>query len=139
VSPTGNALRVVALAVVRHANLLLVAKSAAPHVFFLPGGKPEPGESHTETLQRELGEELGVACVDLDHLLEVRRPAALEHVPMHMTVYRGQLLGRPARASEIASVRWWPRDSVPEIAPAVAGDVIPLLIKTGALSAPWRM
>src|SRR4029077_16143744 len=96
-SQTGNALRVVALAVVRQANLLLVSKFAAPHMFFLPGGKPAPGESHSETLQRELSEELGVACVDLDHLLDVRRPAALERVPMHMTVYGGRLLGRPAR------------------------------------------
>ena len=37
-------LRVVAAAVLGSRGLLLVSKRAAPDVFYLPGGKPEPGE-----------------------------------------------------------------------------------------------
>jgi ADP-ribose pyrophosphatase YjhB (NUDIX family) len=40
--------------------LLLVSKRAAPDVFYLPGGKPDPGEAPLDCLRRELREELGV-------------------------------------------------------------------------------
>jgi len=36
-------LRVVAAAILEHRKLLLVSKRAAPHVFYLPGGKPADG------------------------------------------------------------------------------------------------
>lgn len=52
-----GALEVVAAAVLDPRGLLLVSKRAAPHVFFLPGGKPEDGESALECLDRELREE----------------------------------------------------------------------------------
>jgi 8-oxo-dGTP diphosphatase len=38
-------LRVIAAAVLNTRGLLLVSKHAAPEVFYLPGGKPEPGEA----------------------------------------------------------------------------------------------
>jgi len=47
-------LLVVAAAIIRDRKLLLVSKQAAPDVFYLPGGKPEPGEETLETLVREL-------------------------------------------------------------------------------------
>ena len=53
-------IRVIAAAVVDRGRLLLVSKRAAPDVYFLPGGKPEPGESPLACLRRELREELGV-------------------------------------------------------------------------------
>ncbi len=59
---------VVAAAVVEEGRLLVVSKRAAPDVFYLPGGKPEPGESAEETLARELDEELGVVPRRLSHL-----------------------------------------------------------------------
>jgi 8-oxo-dGTP diphosphatase len=49
-----------ALAIVEAGRLLVVSKKAAPDVFYLPGGKPEAGESAEQTLIRELAEELGV-------------------------------------------------------------------------------
>jgi len=37
-------LLVVAAAVIHEGRLLVVSKKAAPAIFYLPGGKPEPGE-----------------------------------------------------------------------------------------------
>jgi 8-oxo-dGTP pyrophosphatase MutT (NUDIX family) len=60
---------VVAAAIVEAGQLLVVSKKAAPDVFYLPGGKPEAGESAEQTLIRELGEELGVVPTELIPLL----------------------------------------------------------------------
>lgn len=117
------------MAVVDRGRLLVVSKNAAPDVFYLPGGKPEPGESAEETLARELREELGVRPLDLALLGEVEDVAALEGVPMRMTVFTGRLDGRPEPAAELAALGWTDgRDEFgPRLAPAVRNHVVPLL------------
>jgi len=55
---TSPLITVVAAAVVEQGRLLVVSKQAAPGVFYLPGGKPEPGEDAQATLLRELDEAL---------------------------------------------------------------------------------
>jgi 8-oxo-dGTP pyrophosphatase MutT (NUDIX family) len=39
---------------------LLVVRSAGSDAFYVPGGKPEPGESWAEAAAREVGEETGI-------------------------------------------------------------------------------
>jgi 8-oxo-dGTP diphosphatase len=126
-------LRVVAAAVVRDGRLLLVSKRAAPDVFYLPGGKPEPGETLDAALRRELTEELGVGAGPLELLADVHAPAALEGVPMRMAVYLTDLDREPVAAAEIAALAWWPDGVARTLAPAVSGQVIPLLTQRGLL------
>ena len=99
-------LRVAAVAVVENGRLLLVSKTAAPEVFYLPGGKPEPGENLEDCVRRELLEELGVGLASLEYDHTIHASAALEGVPMAMDVFRGQLTGEPAAAAEIAAIAW---------------------------------
>ena len=120
-------LRVIAAAVVDAGRLLLVSKRAAPGVFYLPGGKPEPSESAQACLDRELAEELGVRIRQREHLVEVRAPAALEALDMHMTVFLARLAGRPRCSGEIASLAWWPAARELSLAPAVRDHVVPAL------------
>jgi 8-oxo-dGTP diphosphatase len=126
-------LRVIAAAVLGSRGLLLVSKRAAPDVFYLPGGKPEPGEAPLDCLRRELGEELGVGVGSAQPFAEVRAPAALEGVEMWMTVFLTRLAGAPAPAAEIAALRWWPHDPGLGLAPAVRDCVIPRLQLAGRL------
>lgn len=126
-------MRVIAAAVLDRRGLLLVSKRAAPDVFYLPGGKPEPGEAPLDCLQRELAEELGVSMTTAEPFAEVRAPAALEGVPMWMTVFLARLAGTPAPAAEIAALRWWPRERTPRLAPAIRDVVIPRLQLAGRL------
>ena len=130
-----TAISVVAAAVVEGGRLLVVSKKAAPEVFYLPGGKPEPGESPERTLLRELDEELGVVPSGLELLAEVEDVAALEGVPMRMTVYAARLDGRPEPAAELAGMRWTDGGDSPgvRLAPAVSGQVVPLLRELGWL------
>jgi 8-oxo-dGTP pyrophosphatase MutT (NUDIX family) len=126
-------MRVIAAAVLGPKGLMLVSKRAAPDMFYLPGGKPEPGEAPLDCLERELAEELGVEIDGVEPFAEVRAPAALEGVEMWMTVFLARLRGLPVPAAEIAALRWWPESRV-KLAPAVRDCVIPRLQAVGALA-----
>jgi 8-oxo-dGTP diphosphatase len=117
-------------------GLLLVSKHAAPEVFYLPGGKPDPGEARLDCLRRELREELGVGVVSTRAFAEVRGRAALEGVEMWMSVFLTRLTGVPAPAAEIAALRWWPHEPALGLAPAVRDCVIPSLRRSGLLPSP---
>ena len=114
-------LRVAAVAVVEDGRLLLVSKREAPDVFYLPGGKPEAGESAEECVRREVREELGVGLFSLEFDHTIHASAALEGVPMAMDVFRGELVGAPSAAAEIAAIAWHrPGEPLPgRLAPAI--------------------
>ena len=114
-------LRVAAVAIVEEGRLLLVSKRAAPEVFYLPGGKPERGESAEECVRREVREELGVGLASLEFDHTIHASAALEGVPMAMDVFRGELVGAPSAAAEIAAIAWHrPGEPLPgRLAPAI--------------------
>jgi 8-oxo-dGTP diphosphatase len=122
--------RVIGAAVVGPRGLLLVAKRAAPDIYYLPGGKPEAGEAPLDCLRREVLEELGVEIDAAEPFTEVHAPAALEGVEMWMSVFLTRLAGDPEPAAEISAVRWWPETSV-RLAPAVRDHVIPRLRDAG--------
>jgi 8-oxo-dGTP diphosphatase len=127
---------VIAAALVTDRRLLLVSKCVAPELFYLPGGKPDLGESAEECLRREVREELRADLSAVRLLAEVHSRAALEPADLHMTVYRAQLDREPRAGAEIASLRWWPDGGAPiRVAPAVRDHVVPLLQAHGALPA----
>ena len=126
-------MRVIGAAVIEARGLLLVAKRAAPDIYYLPGGKPEADEAPLDCLRREVSEELGVGIESAEPFAEVRAPAALEGVEMWMSVFLCRLAGVPAPAAEIAALRWWPESQV-RLAPAVRDQVIPRLRGAGLLS-----
>ncbi|MFG2730546.1 NUDIX domain-containing protein [Streptomyces canus] len=128
-------LLVVAAAIVQEGRLLVVSKKAAPYVFYLPGGKPDTGEEALETLVRELDEELGVEPMNPLFLAEVEAVAALENVPMRMTVFEAHISRTPRPAAELAHLRWTTgREKDLVLAPAVRDHVLPLLQHRGALA-----
>jgi len=122
--------RVIGAAAVGPRGLLLVAKRAAPDIYYLPGGKPEADEAPLDCLRREVLEELGVEIDTAEPFTEVHAPAALEGVEMWMSVFLTRLGGDPVPAAEITAVRWWPETSV-RLAPAVRDHVIPRLRDAG--------
>ncbi|MGF0167055.1 NUDIX hydrolase [Streptomyces koyangensis] len=128
-------LAVSAAVLVREGRLLVVSKQAAPDIFYLPGGKPDPGETAEEALHRELAEELGITLRHHRFLAEIHATAALEGVPMRMRVYEVDTSDTPRPAAELAALRWTDgRDPDLRLAPAVSGQVVPLLRERGLLS-----
>lgn len=133
--PPAPGMVVAAAAVIEQGRLLVVSKKAAPDVFYLPGGKPAPGETAREAVIRELGEELGAWPGALTLLGQFEDVAALERVPMLMTVFAASLSGTPQPAAELAALGWTTGadDYAPRLAPAVRRQVIPFLNRTGRL------
>ncbi|GGZ22198.1 NUDIX domain-containing protein [Streptomyces nitrosporeus] len=126
---------VVAAVVVQDGRLLVVSKKAAPGIFYLPGGKPDAGEDALGTLTREFEEELGVRPLEPRLLADVESIAALEGVPMRMTVFEALLSGTPSPAAELAHMRWVSGDEEGlHLAPAVRDHVLPLLRRKGVLA-----
>jgi 8-oxo-dGTP diphosphatase len=131
-----DVLVVVAAAIVEEGRLLLVSKLAAPDVYYLPGGKLEDGEDAKAALIRELAEELAVVPRSLTPFEEVTEIAALERVPMQMTVFLAEIEGAPLARNEIADVAWFDPAGrfLGRLAPAVEKHVIPRLQERGLLA-----
>ncbi|MEV5640232.1 NUDIX domain-containing protein [Streptomyces flaveolus] len=134
-SGEGEPLAVVAAAIVQQGRLLVVSKRAAPDVFYLPGGKPDAGETPLEALVRELDEELGVEPRQPRLLARVESVAVLEGVPMRLTLFEAHIDRPPRPAAELADMRWISghEDDI-RLASAVTDHVLPLLQQAGSLA-----
>ncbi|GGK35581.1 NUDIX hydrolase [Nocardia camponoti] len=100
---------------------ILCGRPRGKDVFFIPGGKREPGETDTETLVREVAEELSVA-IDPESAAHVGTYAA--PVPGHdnlivtMACYTADYRGVLTASSEIEALAWFSladRDRVPPV------------------------
>ncbi|MFG1869434.1 NUDIX hydrolase [Micromonospora arborensis] len=89
---------------------VLSTRSSGKDVWYLPGGKREPGETDLETLHREIDEELSVD-VDVRGAEHLGTFTAQAHghasgVSVRMTCYRAGYQGQLRPASEIAEMAW---------------------------------
>ncbi|MEV7551388.1 NUDIX domain-containing protein [Amycolatopsis sp. NPDC089917] len=89
---------------------ILSTRSRGKSVFYLPGGKREPGESDTETLVREIREELTVeitpATVASAGVFEAQADGHSAGLVVRMTCYTAEFSGTLAASSEIEEVAW---------------------------------
>jgi 8-oxo-dGTP diphosphatase len=101
-------IKVVALAHLCEGKLLLV-RSTGKEGFYLPGGKPEPGESDLAALAREIKEELGCSISNVVFCTTTiaQAYAKPEGVVVHVRTYRGKLEGVPRPASEVVEIRYF--------------------------------
>ncbi|MDQ0939046.1 NUDIX domain-containing protein [Streptomyces sp. V1I1] len=89
---------------------ILVVRSRGKDAYYLPGGKPEPGEGAHESLIREAREELGVELLpgSITPTVTVQAPAhgepagTIVRIACHTADYRGV----PAPHSETAELAW---------------------------------
>lgn len=89
---------------------ILSTRSYGKDVYYLPGGKREPGESDAETLVREVREELTVTVLPATATpVGVFEAAAHGHAPgtmVRMTCYAADYEGELKPDNEIEEVAW---------------------------------
>lgn len=103
---------------------VLVARPHYTDVFYLPGGKPEPGETYAEAAAREVREEVGVLLdpADLTLFTEIVAPA---HNRPPGTEVRlicfvgGKTDTEPVAAAEIGELAWHTSADKARCAPAI--------------------
>lgn len=92
---------------------LLCARSEGREVFYVPGGKPEPGEDAAAALLREIREELGVALDPDSIALAGRFAAPADGKPgatVEVDAFTATHAGKPEPSGEIAELRFLRRD-----------------------------
>ncbi|MBB5630125.1 NUDIX hydrolase [Sphaerisporangium krabiense] len=89
---------------------ILSTRSRGKNVYYIPGGKREPGETDLETLVREIGEELSIVIVPTTatHVgtYQAQAHGHAEGVTVRMTCYSAGHHGVPAPSGEIEEVAW---------------------------------
>ena len=87
-------------------------RPAASDAFYLPGGKPEPGETFAEAAAREVHEEVGLKLdpADLTLFRDIVAPAHNRPPGTEVrlvTFTGGSPEGDPRAAAEIAELDWF--------------------------------
>ncbi|MFF0488471.1 NUDIX domain-containing protein [Nocardia sp. NPDC004068] len=108
---------------------ILCARPRGKDVFYIPGGKREGGESDSQTLIREIDEELTVALIadTIAHVgtYEAETPGGAELV--RMACYTADHTGTITASSEIAEIAWFTyadRDRVPPVDRVLFDDLV---------------
>ncbi|MEU4236406.1 NUDIX domain-containing protein [Actinoplanes sp. NPDC026619] len=103
---------------------VLVVRPHYTDVFYLPGGKPEPGESYAEAAAREVLEEVGLVVdpADLTLFTEIvaeahNRPAGTQVRLLCFT--GGKTDDEPVAAAEIGEIAWFTSADTERCAPAI--------------------
>lgn len=88
---------------------LLVVRNHGRDLFYLPGGRREPDESHAQTLVREAMEELSVAIDPATMRLVAEVTAPRDGAPglVRMACYTAEHLGDLVPTNEIAELGWF--------------------------------
>ncbi|SDT61490.1 NUDIX hydrolase [Actinoplanes derwentensis] len=102
---------------------VLTVRAGDSDAFYLPGGKPEPGESDAEAAAREAVEEVGVHVdpAGLSHFSTIDAPAHNRPpgTRVRLVCFTGTFAGVPAPASEIVEIGWFTSADRPRCAPAI--------------------
>ncbi|MNI37940.1 hypothetical protein D3C73_920570 [compost metagenome] len=89
---------------------ILCTRSKGQEIYYLPGGKRNPGESDADTLMREIEEELSVqieqGTIKFFGTFEARAHGKLEDIKVKMTCYTASFSGILSPASEIEELAW---------------------------------
>jgi len=103
---------------------VLVVRPHYTDAFYLPGGKPEPGETHAEAAAREVLEEVGLVLNPADLTLYTEIVAPAHNRPPGTTVrlvcFTGGDEGAdPKAAAEIGELAWFTPADTNRCAPAI--------------------
>ena len=101
---------------------VLCARTIGNDIFYLPGGKRQPGESNWEGIFREVKEELNVSLIKetLKECLVVKEKAHGFSAPtwVEMRCFTADYQGDLTASSEIEEIAWFGLKDITHCAPA---------------------
>nr|WP_304608122.1 NUDIX domain-containing protein [Lentiprolixibacter aurantiacus] len=101
---------------------MLCVRSKGKNLFYIPGGKKEPGENDEQTVLREIGEELNVNLdpVSLVFVKVFEAPADMQFpgAIVRMHCYKARFNGELQAKSEIAELQWLSYEERYRLSPA---------------------
>jgi ADP-ribose pyrophosphatase YjhB (NUDIX family) len=97
---------------------LLVARSENKTVYYIPGGKRDPGETDNQALMREINEELSVALIETSiryaNTFTAQAHSKPEGILVKITCYFADFIGTLRPATEVEEIAWVnSQDTVP--------------------------
>ncbi|GGN78447.1 DNA mismatch repair protein MutT [Actinoplanes lobatus] len=102
---------------------VLVVRATGSDAFYLPGGKPEPGESDAGAAAREVSEEVGINVdpAGLRHFTTIDAPAHNRPpgTRVRLVCFTSDEPGEPEAANEIAEIGWFTSADAGRCAPAI--------------------
>ncbi|GAA2647212.1 NUDIX hydrolase [Nonomuraea recticatena] len=89
---------------------ILSTRSRGKDVYYIPGGKREPGETDLDTLTREIDEELAITIIPATarHIgtYQAQAHGHTDGVSVRMTCYTAEYRGTPTPSAEIEELIW---------------------------------
>jgi 8-oxo-dGTP diphosphatase len=101
---------------------LLVVRPTGTDAFYVPGGKPEPGESLAQAAAREVREEVAISLsvARLTPFTEITAPAyGRPGTDVRLVCFRAPSDEEPVASGEIAEVDWFTSADADRCAPAI--------------------
>ncbi len=106
-------------------NQILLVRVRDNTIWYFPGGKIEHGETHLETVIRELDEELNVqmSASELTYLGEVVTDNHDRTDTVSVHCYLGEITQDIQPCAEISELKWFNLDDTEFMAPAVIESI----------------
>ena len=127
-----SVIRIVAALVSDADGRVLLVRKRGTEFFMQPGGKIHDGELPTQTLAREIKEELGCSIVRGSEEYLGRFLAAAANEPgygLEADLYKAEIQGEPQPLAEIEELVWLQRDNPNKLklAPFTRDSVLPFV------------
>lgn len=110
-----------ALVCVKNNNKILLVRVRDNTIWYFPGGKIDEGETHLQTIIRELDEELNIQmqASELEYLGEVVTDNHDRTDTVSVHCYTGEITQPIQPSAEISEIRWFDFHDAEYMAPAV--------------------
>ena len=118
--------------ILKDSKMLVVHKRGMGPELIIPGGLVEKGETHYQTLKRELKEELRADLKSMEYFDSFQGKGVFEQTPLTIHTYVSKIEGEPTPDNEIDNMVWIDRDFKGyKLGPMLSDQIIPEMKKRG--------